>query len=55
MPGADRDERATPLIRRDKEREHLRRLLLDGAASSPGPIADDVYFESLRTRVRAVD
>ena len=41
------------LIRRDQERERLRSLLLDGAASSPGPIADDSYFESLRTRVRA--
>ncbi len=43
------------LIRRDQERERLRSLLLDGAASSPGPIADHTYFESLRTRVRAGD
>ena len=41
------------LIRRDQERERLRGLLLDGAASSPGPIASDSYFESLRDRVRA--
>jgi antitoxin ParD1/3/4 len=43
------------LIRRDQERERFRTLLLDGAASSPGPIADDSYFESLRARVRASD
>ncbi len=43
------------LIRRDQERERLRTLLLDGGASSPGPIADDSYFEALRARVRAGD
>ena len=43
------------LIRRDQDREQLRRLLLDGTASPPGPIADDSYFESLRAQVRADD
>jgi antitoxin ParD1/3/4 len=43
------------LIRRDQDRERLRQLLLDGAASSLGPIADDSYFESVRTRVRSGD
>jgi len=43
------------LIRRDQERERLRTLLLDGAASSPGPIADDSYFEAMRACVRAGD
>jgi antitoxin ParD1/3/4 len=43
------------LIRRDQDRERLRHLLLEGAASSPGPIADDSYFESMRTRVRSGD
>ncbi len=41
------------LIRRDQERQRLRELLLDGAASSPGPIADDSFFESLRANVRS--
>ncbi len=41
------------LIRRDQDRQHLRRLLLDGATSSVGPVADGTYFESLRTRVRS--
>lgn len=41
------------LIRRDQDRQHLRRLLLDGAHSPVGPVADDTYFESLRTRVRS--
>ena len=40
------------LIRRDKYRQQLRRALLDGAASAPGPIADSSYFETLRGRIR---
>jgi antitoxin ParD1/3/4 len=39
------------LIRRDQNRHELRRLLLDGAASPPGPVADDTYFSSLRRHV----
>jgi antitoxin ParD1/3/4 len=39
------------LIRRDHDRRQLRGLLLDGAASAPGPVADDGYFASLRRRV----
>ena len=41
------------LIRRDQDRERLRHLLLGGAASPAGPVADDPYFESLRDRVRS--
>jgi len=40
------------LIRRDQEREHLRGLLLRGAASRPVGEADEGYFASLRDRVR---
>ena len=40
------------LIRRDQDRIRLRELLLDGAASEPGPVADDSYFAALRGRVR---
>jgi len=40
------------LIRKDQERERLRSLLLDGAASAPTAPADDAYFETLRRRVR---
>lgn len=40
------------LIRRDRDRQHLRALLLEGAASEPGPPADDAYFAALRARVR---
>lgn len=39
------------LIRRDRERTHLRGLLLDGANSGPGLLADGAYFTSLRDRV----
>lgn len=38
------------LIRRDQERQHLRRLLLDGAASQPTDAIDGSYFEGLRAR-----
>ncbi len=40
------------LIRRDQDREHLRGLLLDGAASAPTTAADGAYFDGLRARVR---
>jgi antitoxin ParD1/3/4 len=36
------------LIRRDQERQHLRDLLLAGAASEPGPVAGREYFDDLR-------
>lgn len=39
------------LIRKDQERQHLRGLLLEGAASAPTEPADDSYFEGLRRRV----
>lgn len=41
------------LIRRDQDRQQLRRLILEGAGSAPGPVADDAYFDSLRDRVRS--
>ena len=41
------------LIRRDKDRQQLRRVLLDGAASSPGPVADGSHFTSVRDRIRS--
>lgn len=41
------------LIRRDQDRRQLRQLLLDGAASAPGPVADDSYFDALRDRIRS--
>lgn len=40
------------LIRKDQDRQHLRGLLLAGAASEPSAPADGSYFDSLRTRVR---
>ena len=42
------------LIRRDRDRLHLRGLLLAGAASAPAAKADDAYFKRLRDRVRKV-
>ena len=37
-------------IRKDQDRQHLRQLLLDGAASEPTKAVDDVYFDILRER-----
>lgn len=40
------------LIRKDADRQQLRKLLLDGAASPPSAPVDAAYFEGLRARVR---
>jgi len=40
------------LIRKDKDRLHLRSLLLAGATSAPAPVADAGYFDGLRQRVQ---
>ena len=40
------------LIRRDQDRQHLRELLLEGAASAPTAPVDGGYFEGLRKRIR---
>jgi antitoxin ParD1/3/4 len=40
------------LIRKDKDRLHLRSLLVAGAASAPTAVADIAYFDVLRERVR---
>ena len=39
------------LIRKDQDRQRLRALMLEGAASTPGPTADNAWFDSLRARV----
>ncbi len=41
------------LIRKDQDRQHMRNLLLEGAASSPTAPADSAYFASLRERARS--
>ena len=43
------------LIRRDQDRLRLRSLLLEGAASALGPVADSGYFADLRGRARSDD
>jgi len=40
------------LIRKDQDRLRLRELLLVGAGSPPGAVADGEYFKGLRTRLR---
>jgi antitoxin ParD1/3/4 len=39
------------LIRKDQDRQHLRKLLLEGAASPVAGPADDAYFDRLRKRI----
>lgn len=43
------------LIRKDQDRQRLRRLLLDGAGSAPTSTADEAFFDDLRERVRRRD
>ena len=43
------------LIRKDRDRQRLRGLLLEGAASPPVMTADADYFDWLRSRVREAD
>ncbi len=40
------------LIRKDQDRQRLRSLLLEGAASPPAVTADADYFDRLRSGVR---
>ena len=39
------------LIRKEQERQQLRALLLEGAASGPTQPVDAAYFDTLRARV----
>jgi antitoxin ParD1/3/4 len=41
------------LIRQDRDRQNLRGLLLEGAASAPAGPADESFFDCLRARVRS--
>ena len=41
------------LIRRDQDRHRLRSLLLGGATSARGPVADDSYFAALRRQIQS--
>ena len=43
------------LIRRDQDRQQLRSLLAEGAASPNGGPADDEYFAALRDRAQSTD
>lgn len=42
------------LIRKDQERQRLRDMLMEGAASVPTARADKSYFSGLRKRARRV-
>ncbi len=49
---ATSSEYVRELIRADQDRERLRELLLDGAASKATAAVDEKYFSGLRNRVR---
>ena len=49
---ASSSEYIRELIRRDQDRQHLRQLLLEGAASGQTVTADEDYFDRLRETVR---
>ena len=36
------------LVGRERDRQQLREMLLEGLESPPGPIADEAYFKRLR-------
>lgn len=40
------------LIRQDQSRQQLRHLLLQGASSAPGAVADAAYFDGLRAKIK---
>lgn len=40
------------LIRKQRDLEQLRQMLLEGANSGPGRVMDDAYFAELRDRAR---
>jgi antitoxin ParD1/3/4 len=41
------------LIRRDRDRQQLRAILLEGARSAPAAPPDAAYFDALRDRIRS--
>ena len=43
------------LIRKDQDRQRLRGLLLEGAASPSAAVADADYFDRLRARIHKAD
>lgn len=40
------------LLRRERDREHLRALLVEGLESGPGRVADAAFFDGLRRSIR---
>jgi antitoxin ParD1/3/4 len=49
----DADEYLRDLVRRERDRQHLRDLVLEGIASGPGEMADDAFFAALRDEIRS--
>ncbi|MEI9892134.1 MAG: hypothetical protein WDN45_18240 [Caulobacteraceae bacterium] len=52
---AHSSEYVRELIRKDQDRQNLRGLLLDGAASPSTAPVDEGYFDDLRARIRQAE
>ena len=52
---ASSSEHVRDLIRKDRDRQRLRGLLLEGVESPPAVAADGDYFDRLRGRIHEID
>ena len=52
---ASSSEHVRDLIHKDRDRQRLRGLLLEGVESPPAVAADGDYFDRLRSRIHEID
>ena len=39
------------LVQLERDRQHLRDLIIEGMESPPGPVADDAFFDEILARI----
>lgn len=39
------------LVQLERDRQHLRGLIMEGLESPPGPVADDAFFDEILARI----
>lgn len=39
------------LVQLERDRQHLRDLIMEGLESTPGPVADDAFFDEILARI----
>ena len=39
------------LVQLERDRQHLRDLIMEGMESPPGPVADDAFFDEILARI----